>query len=118
MRNRVLIVEDEPLIALDLESLLKSAGFIQVDIASNMDEACSRINARKPDLVVLDAVLNGVSSGPVARILRASGIAFLVSSGHSAKQIEWLGDAPLLQKPFDEAGLVRAIKQADTAFAA
>jgi DNA-binding response OmpR family regulator len=111
MRRKILIVDDEPMIALDLEASLTNAGFEVVGIACTIKEVLASMESAPCDLVVLDAMLRDQSAGPLAKHLREAGIAFVVASGHSAKQIDWLEDEPLIQKPFDQAQLLAGIGQ-------
>ena len=110
MPARLLVVDDEPLIALDLEGMLEDAGFDVVAIARDMDTARRKVNDLGVDLVVLDADLSGTSSRPFAEDLRLSGVPFVVASGYSAKQLEWLENTPHITKPIDQGKLVAAIR--------
>lgn len=109
MTKRILVVDDEPLIALDVELALIDAGFDVVGIARDAAAAAPYLAAGRVDLVVLDAVLDGTSAAPVADRLRGAGIPFVVASGYSAKQLPWLGSAPLIQKPFAEDQLIATV---------
>lgn len=111
MPSNVLVLEDEPLIALNVVSVLQDAGFAPVDLASTTKAALARLERGPVDVAVLDAMLGRESAAPVAMRLRERGIPFVVASGHSAKQIEWIGDAILVQKPFDESQLLAALKR-------
>ena len=104
---RILIVEDEFLIAMGLRSALRQADFEVVAVASNVNDALSAINRHAPDGVILDANLRGQSAEPVAERLRCAGIPFLVLSGYSNKQIgSWLGSTTLITKPYVADDLV------------
>lgn len=112
MSSKVLIVEDEPLVALDLETTLQEAGFESTELATSLPEAMDQIESAV-DVVVLDANLNGVSSAPIAERLRGRQIPFVVVSGYTKSQLAgWLGDAPLLSKPVVATSLVAAISAA------
>ena len=85
---------------------------IQVDVAGDPDSALELIAAGAVDVAVLDANLDGRSAAPIAERLRALGKPFLVVTGYSPDQIRtWLGDAPLLGKPFDPERLVREVRR-------
>lgn len=101
MKKRVLIVEDEPLIALDVETTLQAAGSNVIGIAGDINAAMKLIESECIDFVVLDAELRGRSAEPVAKLLRQREIPFIVVTGYGSNQLEWIGDAPHIQKPFD-----------------
>lgn len=107
--TRILVVDDEALIALDVEAMLLAAGFDVVAIARDAAAAHPYLDRGAADLVVLDAVLNGESAAPLAERLRGANIPFVVASGHAARQLPWLGDAPLVQKPFAAGELIAAV---------
>ena len=108
--TRVLIVEDEPMMAFALEDLLIDAGFKVVDIALRLDKALALIGSAVFDVAIVDANLAGVSASPAASALRARGIPFIVLSGYSIAQLpdEFHG-AHFMKKPCRPADLIRAI---------
>lgn len=112
MGANILIIEDEPLIALDMEQTVTAAGFTVVGIVRNTAAALRTLEQEKVDVAILDANLNGQSAAPIAQRLRAEGIPFLAVSGYSRAQLgEWLGAAPLLGKPFAAERLIAEIIQ-------
>ena len=100
--RRVLIVEDELLIAMLVEQMLDDLGHVAVGPALTVEEALSLIDREQFDCAVLDMNLgHGISSAPVAEALRAKGVPFLFASGYgSTGAVENLSDAPILNKPF------------------
>ncbi len=109
-RARILIVEDEPLIALDLEGMLLDADFEVVDIAGTIEKALVIIEMGKLDAVLLDANLIGVSSAPVAVALAERGLPFLVLSGYAAdQQPEAFRAGSYLQKPASPAQIIKLL---------
>ena len=68
-RTRVLIVEDEPMIAITLEDLLVEAGFGVVGVAGKLDKALALIGSAVFDVAIVDANLAGVSASPAASAL-------------------------------------------------
>jgi PleD family two-component response regulator len=68
---RVLIIEDEPIIALDLQQLVETAGHDVVGVASSEDEAVAIAEAERPSLVLADVNLGsgGDGASAVSRIL-------------------------------------------------
>jgi DNA-binding response OmpR family regulator len=109
---RILIVEDEPLIAIELEFVLREANFEIADITGKLERALLAIEGGTCDAAVLDANLEGISAAPVAIALASRGLPFLVLSGYaSAQQPEALRAAPCLQKPADPAQIVKLLNQ-------
>lgn len=111
MNKRVLIVEDEFIVANDLRLILKQAGYRVMGIASSAGEAREYIQKQKPDLVILDIRLEGDVSGiDLARELKADNIAFIYLSANSNQQVleEAKTTEPygFLVKPFREQDLL------------
>lgn len=99
---RILVVEDEPLLALLLEQSLAELGHELAGSAATVDQAMAAIERGPVEFGLLDYSLGAeATSVPVARLLAKSGIPFLYLSGHRSLDEE--GDiprAPLLTKPF------------------
>ena len=110
MRN-ILIVEDEPFIAFDLEEGLQQAGFNVIAISKTTTDALCAIERGGFDGVVLDALLQGNSAAPIAHALRAKNVPFIVVSGYEMKELDWLGDTRFVGKPFNISELVAVLKQ-------
>ena len=108
---RVLIIEDELMIVLMLESLLTDAGFEVADVATKLETALAYVEASAFDVAILDANLAGVSSAPVATALTARSIPFLVVSGYATTQQNAAFAAGLhVQKPFQTEALIEAVR--------
>ena len=108
--TRILIVEDEPLIALNLEELLVDAGFNIAAIAGKLEKALALIESGACDAAIIDANLAGVSASPLASALTARGLPFIVLSGYSREQLD--GSFPgalFIQKPCRPAQLIQAL---------
>ena len=99
--KKVLIVEDEALIAMLFEDMLTDFGCHVVGPAMNVRQALDAAQSAEIDVAVLDVNLNGESSFPVATVLKARGVPFVFSSGYGATGLppEWQ-DRPTLPKPF------------------
>lgn len=107
---RVLIVEDEYLIAADAAFTLEKAGCEIVGIVGTIVQTLKFLADRVCDAVILDANLCGESTESVALALRQRGIPFLVVSGYAKDQCRGaLGDAPFLAKPCGSDQLVGAV---------
>ncbi len=99
-RNRVLVVEDELMIALDMCSKLEEMGYRPVGPVSTVDEALTLLEGERPDFALLDENLRGRSVTPVAEALLLRRIPFGVLSGYSRSSAhEVLRNAPRLSKP-------------------
>lgn len=110
LMKRVLIVEDEPLVAFDLADTIAGAGYAVVGPAASVAEALRIIAREGCDAAVLDINLAGQSSEPVAAALAARGTRFIGLSGYTMKQAaSFLKNAPMLSKPVSTADLLRAI---------
>lgn len=112
--KRVLVLEDEALIALTLMDTLREFGCAIVGPASNVGAALDLIRAKTLDIAVLDVNLAGASSAPVARALREAGVPFVYCTGYAepALQIEADLAAPMLTKPIDPEELAAALRKA------
>lgn len=108
--KRVLIVEDEPLVALDIEAALEAGGYKVAAIATSVREAFDALGASAIDLVLLDGNLRGHPVDDVADALRDRAIPFLFVSGYGRESLPTdFTDIPILQKPFDHEQLVQCV---------
>ncbi|HXV25922.1 MAG TPA: PAS domain-containing protein [Alphaproteobacteria bacterium] len=110
--RRILVVEDEPLIAMVIEDALADAGCSVIGPASTLPEALALADSEKLDAAVLDRNLGGVSTAPLAMLLRERGIAFGVVTGYTESdlQAEFV-DAPRLAKPFEPGALITLLSR-------
>ena len=110
---RVLVVEDEELIVLLLTEQLQALGCVPVATATGLEDALEKARSVDVDLAVLDLSLAGRNSAPVASILRAREIPFVVATGYGVEGIpDPLRDRPLLRKPYRREQLASALKEA------
>ena len=101
MRARVLIVEDEPLIAENLRLLLVESGFEVVGMSAKVDPALRLIEEGACDVAIVDANLAGVSAAPIATALAARELPFIVLSGYTRAQLDvQFAGASYIQKPY------------------
>jgi len=112
--QRILIVEDSMIIALDAEDTLKEIGIAHVNLAASVAGAFDSLDRDRPDLVILDFNLGNESSEPVAERLRADGIPFLFATGYG-EVTQGLGEVAVLKKPYGrddlETALIKAMEQ-------
>ncbi len=115
-RTRVLIIEDEPIIAMDIEAIVEELGHEVVGIAVTRDEAVAQARASVPGLVLADIQLADDSSGidAVADILTELKLPVIFITAFPERLLT--GDRPeptfLITKPFQERTLKAAIAQA------
>lgn len=113
---RILIVEDEAMIALLLQDMLEEMGCVVESTAAVIGEALAAAEAEPgPDLAILDVNLAGTETYPVADILRRRGIPYVFSTGYGASTLHPDHQGrPTLQKPFVESDLMRCVTSALT----
>jgi two-component system, response regulator PdtaR len=112
--KRLLVAEDEFLIALDIESILEGAG-AEVKTANRVDQALALIERDGPfDAAVLDLKLERETSVAIAERLQAQSVPFVFLTGAAgdASAVAQFANAPVVGKPFDSETLFSALKQA------
>ncbi len=115
-RLRVLVVEDEALVALDLEDLLCDLGHEVVGTAASVDQALGLLRDMKtpPDRAIVDANLGGKSARPVVDALGTLGVPVVVASGYGRTQLAGLGfDGPSINKPYSSHDVEAALSRGD-----
>lgn len=110
MTSRILVVDDDPLLAMDAAATLADAGYAIVGPSHSVSEADALIRQSPPDAALLDLNLGQETSLPLVHQLRALGIPILLLSGYDGRSLpEDVRDTPRLTKPFLEDVLVREI---------
>lgn len=109
---RVLVVEDEVIIAMSLEDMLTDLGCTVVGPATNLDQALSLVQSEQFDVALLDVNLNGHHSRPVAEMLVSRSIPYALITGYGSAALD-LGNhsIPLLSKPCRVASLQALLEQ-------
>jgi DNA-binding response OmpR family regulator len=111
MGIRVLVVEDDPIIALDIRQQLANAGFEVLGPAMSVANALRFIAEPGCDVAVLNVNLGNETSEPIARRLRTFGKPFVVLSGWSTDDLPpSFSGAIFLAKPALAAELVAAVR--------
>jgi CheY-like chemotaxis protein len=78
-KDKILIVEDEFIVAYDLKLMLTKGGYLVTGIASSVERALQYIEEKKPDWVLIDIILKGELTGvDLAQILHKRNIPFLL----------------------------------------
>ena len=109
--RRILIVEDEPLIAMMLEDFLDALDREVAGTADNCASALELIDQGGVHAAILDVNLRGgEQSWPIAERLSAHGIPFILATGGAGDTIaEQFRDRPVLSKPFTMDGVEKAL---------
>ena len=111
--RRVLIVEDEMLIAMMLQDMIADAGLEVEGVANSLKAGVDMASRADFDLAILDVNLNGEEVYPVAEILQKRGIPFIFSSGYGAGGIKSeFGGVPQVVKPYQQNLLIAALNAA------
>lgn len=101
-RRRVLVVEDQMLIAMVIEDLLTDLDCEVVGPAATLESAVELATAENPDAAILDVNLDGQKVFPLAEQLQRRKIPFIFSTGYSDYSLpEKWHDTPRLSKPFN-----------------
>jgi DNA-binding response OmpR family regulator len=111
--QRVLVIEDEALVAALIENMLVENGCDVVGIACRLNDALEKAHSLSFDVAIVDMNLNGEQSLPVAELLAQRGAAFVLATGYGANSLSGLfPGVPILQKPFRQHDLERVIREA------
>jgi DNA-binding response OmpR family regulator len=111
MGARILLVEDQPLIALHMAELLVLEGFEVMGPAHAVAPALDLIAQGPPDAALLDLDLGGVTCLPVAEALAAQDVPFAFLSGHGVEHLPAaMHDRPLIAKPAMPEPLLAALR--------
>ena len=108
----VLLLEDEFLIAMDAEEILKELGAAKVNTASTLAEAERLAAGDRFDVAMLDVNINGEWSLPLAESLRQRGVPVVLATGYEMRA-DTLGDFSLcIRKPYSRSDLEQALTAA------
>lgn len=113
--RRVLIVEDESLVSMLLETILEDLGCETVGPAGSVDEGIGVASEQLIDAALLDVNVAGQLVFPIAQILKTRGVPFVFSTGYGEGGLpdEWRGSTTI-QKPFTEITVRDALLKALT----
>ena len=103
LSGHALVLEDNLIIAMDAEDMLRSLGATEVFVASNVKEALDFIESETLQFALLDVNLGSETSEPVAEQLHAQGISFAFATGYgdSIDLAKRYSSAPVVKKPYD-----------------
>jgi CheY-like chemotaxis protein len=109
-RRRILLVEDEPVIAFALEDLVADLGYEVVGPAFRLPEALDIAASEPLDAAILDVNLNELTSYPVAERLRARGVPFLFATGYAESGVDWPDEVAVIAKPYSRGQVEVALR--------
>ncbi len=110
---RVLVVEDEAMIAMLAEDMLEMAGCQLAGIASTLTEGLAAAARDDFDIAMLDVNLDGENSGPIADALKTRGKPFIFTTGYGSDGVpNQHNDRPVCAKPYVLADLQATLVQA------
>lgn len=109
--RRVLLVEDEPMIAFALEDMVIELGYVVVGPAYRLPEALQLAADEQFDVAVLDVNLNEQRSFAVADLLKERGIPFLFATGYAEGGVGWTEETAVIAKPYSRDQLAHALEQ-------
>ena len=109
---RVLLVEDEAIVALLAEDILLDHGATVVGPATSVAQALSLVGTEEIDVGFLDVNLNGERSDPVAKALHDRRIPFIFATGYESPGMGSPIDVPVINKPYRSDQIAMALEAA------
>jgi light-regulated signal transduction histidine kinase (bacteriophytochrome) len=111
LSGRAMVVEDNIVIAMEAEDMLRALGAQTVDVAGTVGDAMALIEAAVPDFALLDVNLGSETSTPVAERLMKLGVPFVFATGYGEQaRLEGVfAETPVLAKPFTQEDLARVL---------
>jgi DNA-binding response OmpR family regulator len=111
-KYKILVVEDDALIAMELGERLADMGYEVLGPAHTLEEAEAALAAGTPDAALLDANVGGRTSVPLGAALAAKGVPLAFCTGYDKiKNLPpELAQAPILTKPIGDADLIAGLK--------
>lgn len=112
MNADILIVEDDPFIALDLQDAMEDAGFTVLGPVATVEHGLSALDSHRPDVAILDYNLGHETSAEIAQRLSDMNVPFVFASGQIERVIKdnVPEGAGLIPKPFLMPNVVETIK--------
>ena len=110
---RILIAEDDAMIAMFLEELLETMGYEVCAVVSDQSEVIAAAAQHAPNLMIVDEGLReGSGIAAVVEILKTGFIPHIISTGNDRQVLRHIPDAIVLQKPYTGQALNQAIERA------
>lgn len=113
--RRSLLVEDNAIIAMDCEDMLRELGAETVEICSTVKQALTYLSNNSVDFAMLDVNLGSETSDPIATQLSEQGTPFLFATGHEdiPEVASPFAKATVIQKPYTAHTIAEALKNLD-----
>lgn len=115
MKNSIIVVDDDPIIRMDIREMLEEEGYTVAGEAKNGEEAVALVARLKPDLVIMDVkmpVMNGIKASQIIRRMQDTSV--LLLTAYSQKELvqdaRSAGVAAYLVKPVSEEDLIPAVE--------
>jgi DNA-binding response OmpR family regulator len=109
--KRILVVEDEVLIAVMVEDMLSDLGTTVIGPAATISDAMALAEAEDIDAAILDVNVRGVRIDPVAEVLRARSIPVLFATGYGEVKLLNGQQATVIDKPYSREKLLHGLEQ-------
>lgn len=106
---RVIVVEDEALLRLELSDILEECGAHVVGTAAHVGSALPLVEGCEFDIALLDVNLGGEEINPVVAAVERRGAPFLFLTGYGSTALRGLPPVLVVEKPYDRRRLVEAI---------
>jgi two-component system, response regulator PdtaR len=112
--QEILIVEDEFLIALQIEEIVERLGFSVLGPAGSVTKGLDLLRRNAPSAAILDVNLDGVLVTPIAQMCRDRHIPFVLVTAYGRLALDepLLENAPRIRKPFDEDSIKKFLSDA------
>jgi CheY-like chemotaxis protein len=110
--KRILVVEDEPIVAMMIEQMIEDMGAQTVGPAASLEQALDLAATADVHVAILDLNLNGQRTSEVAKTLKQRGVPFIFATGYGSAGGQDLGQKAVLQKPFQMHQFVTALSDA------
>jgi CheY-like chemotaxis protein len=110
MGKRVLVLEDEALIAAMVEDMLTDLGVVVVGPAATIERGLSLAQKEDLDAALLDVNIRSMRVYPVADALKQRGVPVLFATGYGQSGVDRSGPAHILEKPYTQEKLADALR--------
>jgi CheY-like chemotaxis protein len=108
----ILIVEDEMLLAMDIEELVRAAGCSVIGPVGTVPDAMRQLRETRLDGAILDVNISGEMVFPIADALHEAGVPFMIVTGYTREHVpERHRYRPFLQKPYRATVLIAMLGQ-------
>lgn len=110
--KRVLVLEDEAMIAAMVEEMLADLGAVVVGPVGTIERGLSLAHEEQLDAALLDVNIRSTRVDPVAAVLVSRGIPIVFATGYGQSAVDRSTQAPILEKPYTQEKLASALNEA------